>query len=363
MRYARQILLPELGEAGQARLGQARVLIVGAGGLGSPVALYLAAAGVGRLGLVDFDAVDESNLQRQVIYGTTDVGRPKLAAAAARLRDLNPDVALDRHEEPFSASNARALVSAYDVVVDGTDNFPTRYLVNDACVMAGTPNVFGSVFRFEGQASVFAMTGGPCYRCLHPEPPPDGLIPSCADAGVLGVLPGVIGLIQATEAIKIVTGMGELLVGRVLLYDALRLKFREIALRRDPDCPVCGDRPTIRELVAYDRTCDPAPSETDMTAAELHAWRATRRPHVLVDVREPAEHLAGVIEGAVLIPLGQLMPRAQELPKDRPVVVYCQSGGRSARAVAALRAQGFDAHNLAGGIVGWRAHESPHVSR
>ena len=362
-RYDRQILLPELGEAGQARLAAARVLIVGAGGLGSPVALYLAAAGVGRLGLVDFDAVDETNLQRQVIYGTSDVGRPKLTAAAARLGDLNPEVELDLHEQPFGASNARALVSAYDVVVDGTDNFPARYLVNDACVMEGTPNVFGSVFRFEGQASVFAMPGGPCYRCLHPEPPPPGLIPSCAEAGVLGVLPGVIGTIQATEAIKIVTGMGELLVGRLLLYDALRLRFREIALARDPDCPVCGDRPAIRQLVEYDRACEPAFEEIDMTAAELHQWRATNHPHVLVDVREPAEHAAGAIDGAVLIPLRQLMARAEQLPKDRPVVVYCQSGGRSARAVAALRSQGFDAHNLVGGLIAWRAHGSPHVSR
>jgi len=360
-RYARQTILPELGVAGQERLAAGSVLIVGAGGLGSPVALYLAAAGVGRLGLVDFDLVDETNLQRQVIYGTPDVGRPKLAAAAARLRALNPEVTLDLHEEPFSAANARALVTSCDVVVDGTDNFPTRYLVNDACVLADTPNVYGSVFRFEGQASVFATRGGPCYRCLHPEPPPLGLIPSCAEAGVLGVLPGLIGMIQATEAIKLLTGIGEALVGRLLLYDALRLKFREIALARDPDCPVCGDRPVIRELVQYDRTCDPA--ETQMTAEELHQWRAAGRPHALVDVREPAEHAAGVIDGAVLIPLGQLMQRVGELPTDRPVVVYCQSGGRSARAVAALRNHGIDAHNLAGGILAWRAHGSPHVQR
>ena len=323
-RYERQVILPELGVAGQERLAAGRVLIVGAGGLGSPAALYLAAAGVGRIGLVDFDLVDETNLQRQVLYGTPDVGRPKLDVAAARLRSMNPDLVVDLHREAFGPANARALVTAYDVVVDGTDNFPTRYLVNDACVMSRTPNVYGSVFRFDGQASVFATANGPCYRCLHPEPPPLGLIPSCAEAGVLGVLPGVIGIIQATEAIKLITGIGEPLVGRLLLYDAARMTFREIGLPRDPACPVCGDRPVITELVAYDQVCEPAPAGKsqgrDMTASELRDWQVTGRAHLLVDVREPREHAAGAIEGAVLIPLGQLGARVGELPADRPIV-------------------------------------------
>ena len=364
-RYERQIILPELGIAGQARLAAGRVLIVGAGGLGSPAALYLAAAGVGGIGLVDFDVVDETNLQRQVLYGTPDVGRPKLEVAAARLRSMNPDLVVDLHNEAFGPANARALVTGYDVVIDGTDNFPTRYLVNDVCVMTRTPNVYGSVFRFDGQASVFAMPNGPCYRCLHPEPPPAGLIPSCAEAGVLGVLPGVIGMIQATEAIKLMTGIGEPLVGRLLLYDAARMRFREIGLPRDPSCPVCGDRPIITELLAYDQVCEPAPagrlSERDMTASELRVWQTTGRAHVLVDVREPREHAAGSIGGDVLIPLGQLPDRAGELPTDRPIVVYCQSGGRSARAAALLRRLGREAHNLAGGYVAWRASEGQSV--
>jgi adenylyltransferase/sulfurtransferase len=360
-RYDRQVILPELGAAGQERLARGRVLIVGAGGLGSPAALYLAAAGVGRIGLVDFDLVDETNLQRQVLYGTSDVGRPKLEVAAARLRSMNPDLIVDLHPEAFGPANARSLVSACDVVIDGTDNFPTRYLVNDACVMTRTPNVYGSVFRFDGQASVFAMENGPCYRCLHPEPPPAGLIPSCAEAGVLGVLPGVIGMIQATEAIKLIAGIGEPLVGRLLLYDAARMRFREIGLPRDPACPVCGDHPVITELFAYDQVCEPATAtraiERDMTASELRAWKAAGHPHVLVDVREAREHAAGAIEGSLLIPLGQLASRAGGLPNDRPIVAYCQSGGRSARAVALLRDLGREAHNLTGGYVGWRASE------
>jgi adenylyltransferase/sulfurtransferase len=272
---------------------------------------------------------------------------------------MNEDLVVDLHPQAFGAANARTLVAAYDLVIDGTDNFPTRYLVNDACVMARVPNVYGSVFRFEGQASVFAMPDGPCYRCLHPEPPPAGLIPNCAEAGVLGVLPGVIGMIQATEAIKLLTGIGDPLAGRLLLYDAARMKFREIALPRDPACPVCGDRPVITELVAYDQVCEPATLANargrDMTASELKEWQAAGRPHVLVDVREPREHAAGAIEGAVLIPLGQLQARAGELPAGRPIVAYCQSGGRSARAVALLREMGLEAHNLAGGYLGWRA--------
>ena len=351
-RYARQTQLPELGVEGQARLGAARVLIVGAGGLGSPAALYLAAAGVGRIGLVDFDLVDETNLQRQVLYATSDVGHPKLdgrggatarAQPARRGRLLRPSTS--------TPTNARALVDAYDLVIDGTDNFPTRYLVNDACVMAGTPNVYGSISRFEGQASVFAAAGGPCYRCLHPEPPPAGLIPNCAEGGVLGVLPGIIGTLQATEAIKIITGIGEPLVGRLLLYDALKLRFREIALARDAACPVCGDAPTITELIEYDRVCEPVAS--DLSADELYEWRVAGRPHVLLDVREPWEHAIAYIDGAELVPVSRLQSRIMDLPIDKPIVIHCQTGGRSAKAVSMLRARGYDARNLAGGLKAW----------
>lgn len=359
LRYARQVLLPEFGTDGQRRLSEARVLLVGVGGLGSPAALYLAAAGVGTLGLVDYDDVDETNLHRQIIHGTADVGRAKLTSAADRLQAINPLVTLELHDMAFDASNARRLVEAYDIVIDGTDNFPTRYLVNDACVMTGTPNVYGSIFRFEGQASVFATAGGPCYRCLHPEPPPAGLIPNCAEAGVLGVLPGIIGTIQATEAVKLLTGIGEPLIGRLLLYDALRMKFRDITLSRDPECPVCGDAPTITTLVAYDQVCDvPSrkehPMKDEMTVDELHQWRESGHPHMLIDVREPFEHASANIEGALLIPMGEVMSQLEALPTDRPVVVQCQSGGRSARVTAALRAKGYDAVNLAGGIQAWK---------
>jgi molybdopterin/thiamine biosynthesis adenylyltransferase/rhodanese-related sulfurtransferase len=361
LRYSRHTLLPELGISGQERLKQGKVLIVGAGGLGSPAALYLAAAGVGTLGLVDFDAVDLTNLQRQVLYGTADVGRPKLEVAAERLRDTNPHTVVNLHHEALAAANARAIVRAYDIVLDGTDNFSARYLVNDACVLERRPNVFGSVFRFEGQAAVFSAADGPCYRCLHPEPPPAGLIPSCAEGGVLGVLPGIIGTIQATEAIKLITGVGEPLIGRIALYDALRMSFRTITLPRDPECPVCGDSPSIRELQEYDLTCEPADLQdqtdardpTEMTVEELHAWRTENRPHTLIDVREPSEHAASRIEGAILVPLRQLQAHVKQLPNDRPVVVHCQSGGRSAIAVAMLKVQGFDARNLSGGIRAW----------
>jgi sulfur-carrier protein adenylyltransferase/sulfurtransferase len=359
-RYSRHTLLPEFGEAGQARLKAGRVLIVGAGGLGSPAALYLAAAGVGTLGLVDFDEVDLTNLQRQVLYGTSDVGQSKLDVAAARLRDINPHVTIDLHRERFSASNARKLVAAYDVILDGTDNFSARYLVNDACVMGGRPNVYGSVFRFEGQAAVFATAGGPCYRCLHPDPPPDGLIPSCAEAGVLGVLPGVIGTIQATEAIKLLTGIGQPLIGKLLLYDALQTRFRQIALPKDPSCPVCGDTPTITTLTEYDVACVPGAAsarEEEMTVDELQKWRVAGKPHLLVDVREPSEHAASSIDGSTLIPLRQLQSHIKNLPKDRPIVVHCQSGGRSAIATAMLKVQGFDAHNLSGGIKAWNRRQ------
>jgi adenylyltransferase/sulfurtransferase len=355
-RYSRHTLLPEFGMEGQERLKAGRVLIVGAGGLGSPAALYLAAAGVGTIGLVDFDEVDVTNLQRQVLYGTSDVGRPKVDVAKAKLADLNPHITLTVHRERLSAANARDIISSYDVVIDGTDNFSTRYLVNDACVMVRRPNVYGSVFRFEGQAAVFATADGPCYRCLHPEPPPAGLIPNCAEAGVLGVLPGIIGTIQATEAIKLLTGIGEPLAGKLLLYDALRTRFRQITLPRDPACPVCGDTPTITALTDLDVTCAPGATdaeETEMTVDELRQWRDEKRPHLLIDVREPGEYAASRIEGAQLIPLRQLQSQLKNLPKDQPIVVHCHVGGRSAIAVAMMKVQGFDARNLSGGIKAW----------
>ena len=339
---------------GQQRLKTGRVLIVGAGGLGSPAALYLAAAGAGTMGLVDFDRVDETNLQRQILYSTPDVGRPKLDVAADRLRAINPDLELVLYDEPFGAENGLRLVEPFDVVVDGTDNFATRYLVNDACVLTGTPNVYGSVFRFEGQAAVFAAAGGPCYRCLHPEPPPPGLIANCAEAGVLGVLPGIVGTIQATEAIKLLTGIGEPLIGRLVLYDALRMRMREIALPRDPECPVCGDSPSIRELVAYDQECAVPPDQA-VTVDELHRWRSEGKPHLLIDVREPSEHAVNRIDGSILIPLRQLPGQLGSIPKGQPIVVHCKSGGRSAIAVAILKVAGYDARNLSGGIQAWES--------
>ena len=422
-RYHRHLTLPDFGGEAQQRLKAARVLVVGLGGLGSPVAIYLAAAGVGTIGLVDFDAVDETNLPRQVIHATPDIGASKLVSASAKIAALNPHLAVELHDEPFGVANARRLVEACDVVVDGTDNFPTRYLVNDACVMAGKPNVYGSVSQFDGQASVFSTPTGPCYRCLHPEPPPAGLIPSCAEGGVLGVLPGVIGLIQATEAIKLVTGIGEPLIGRLLLYDALKMRFREITLPRDPACPVCGTHPTIRELVAYDQACEgpgtggrqdeeaPAarassrgpqggsrvgvavaspralereraaalspersgwgpsavenvgPGEHEISVEQLRHWRSEGRAHTLVDVREPSEYAICHIEGSLFIPLGQLQSRLGILPVDRPIVVHCRSGRRSASATAMLRAKGYDAHNLVGGILAWAARIDPGLHR
>ena len=367
VRYSRHLTLPDIGLDGQRRLKAARVLCIGAGGLGSPAMMYLAAAGVGTIGLVDEDAVDLSNLQRQIIHGTSDVGRPKLASAADRLRDINPHVRLESHEVTFSAGNALELVTSYDVIVDGTDNFPTRYLVNDACVLAGRPNAYGSISRFEGQASVFAMPDGPCYRCLHPEPPPPGLIPSCAEGGVLGVLPGIIGTIQATEAVKLILGIGEPLVGRFLLYDALRMQFRVIRLPKDPDCPVCGSHPTILELRAYDDAsrCAPAQpqrtpmaasgaTEGDMTVAELKARIDRGDAPLIVDVREPAEFEICRIPGAVLIPLHQLPSRLTELDASKEIVLQCKVGGRSASATAFLRRAGFArARNLTGGILAW----------
>jgi adenylyltransferase/sulfurtransferase len=329
-----------------------RVLCVGAGGLGSPAALYLAAAGIGTLGLVDFDVVDESNLQRQIIHGTADVGRSKLASAKARIEAINPEVRVETFETRLSAENAKALIEPFDVILDGTDNFPARYLVNDACVLYGRPNAWGSIFRFEGQAAVFAAPGGPCYRCLHPEPPPDGLVPSCAEAGVLGVLPGVIGTIQATEAIKLILGAGEPLVGRLLIYDALKMRFRDLKLPKDPDCPVCGTRPTITTLREYAAYCAPAVEE--ITAAELKARIDAGTAPAILDVREPSEAAVERIEGSVLIPLGELPRRLAELDASREVVVHCRSGARSAQAVTLLREKGFGrAVSLSGGILSW----------
>jgi molybdopterin/thiamine biosynthesis adenylyltransferase/rhodanese-related sulfurtransferase len=367
VRYSRHLTLPDVGIEGQRRLKAARVLCIGAGGLGSPAMMYLAAAGVGTIGLVDEDAVDLTNLHRQIVHGTADLGRSKLASAADRLRDINPNVRIESHEVRFSAENALALVTAYDVIVDGTDNFPTRYLVNDACVLAGRPNAYGSISRFEGQASVFATPDGPCYRCLHPEPPPPGLIPSCAEGGVLGVLPGIIGTIQATEAVKLILGIGEPLVGRFLLYDALRMQFRVIKLPKAPDCPVCGSHPTIRELRAYDDASRCAPPGTrrtpmaqsgapadDMTVTELKARIDRGDAPLIVDVREPAEFDICRIPGAVLIPLNQLPSRLEELDPSKEIVLQCKVGGRSASAAAFLRRAGFArARNLTGGILAW----------
>jgi adenylyltransferase/sulfurtransferase len=372
-RYSRHLLLPEVGEAGQRRLKGARVLCVGVGGLGSPAALYLAAAGVGTLGLVDFDEVDLSNLQRQIVHGTPDVGRSKLDSARARLGALNPDVRVETFDARFSVENARALVEAFDVIVDGTDNFPARYLVNDACVLFRKPNVWGSIFRFEGQASVFAAPGGPCYRCLHPEPPPAGLIPSCGEAGVLGVLPGVIGAIQATEALKLILATGEPLIGRFLVYDALRLRFRELTLRRDPDCPICGAHPTITDLREAAGCCEKGGSPLfsqkkgttfEMTVRELKTRIDAGHAPAILDVREPAEAAICRIPGSRLIPLSELPRRLAELDPAADLVVHCKTGGRSAQAVAMLRREGFArASNLTGGILRWINEIDPSLPR
>jgi adenylyltransferase/sulfurtransferase len=372
-RYSRHLIMPEVGVEGQRKLKHAKVLCVGAGGLGSPASLYLAAAGVGTLGLVDFDAVDFSNLQRQVLYSTDDVGRPKLRAAADRLRGLNPNVRIVSHETALNSANAFDIFRDYDVIVDGADNFPTRYLVNDACVLLGKPNVYGSIFRFDGQVSIFATKGGPCYRCLYPEPPPPGLVPSCAEGGVLGVLPGVVGTIQATEAIKLILGVGETLVGRLLLFDALQMRFRTLKLQRDLSCPVCGDSPTVRQLIDYEQFCGITPAvkaadagrlpvELEITVTELKE-RLDRKDVYLLDVREPREFDINRIPGATLIPLGELIKRLDELPSgpgSPDIVVQCKSGVRSAKAVRLLKDRGFDrVQNLRGGILEWIARIDP----
>jgi adenylyltransferase/sulfurtransferase len=364
-RYSRHLLLPEVGEQGQRRLKAARVLCVGAGGLGSPAALYLAAAGVGTIGIVDFDAVDVSNLQRQIIHGTHDVGRSKIASARDRIEALNPEVHVETFAAHFSVANARTLVDAFDVIVDGTDNFPARYLVNDACVMYRKPNAWGSIFRFEGQASVFAAPGGPCYRCLHPEPPPAGLVPGCAEAGVLGVLPGVIGTIQATEALKLILGIGEPLVGRFLVYDALTMRFRDLKLPKDPDCPVCGVHPTITELRESGTVCEIGTGDSPVfSVRDLKARMDEGRALVILDVREPSEVAICRIPGSRLIPLGELPRRLDELDPAAEIVVYCKSGTRSARAVVLLREKGFSrATNLTGGILNWISEIDGSLSR
>jgi adenylyltransferase/sulfurtransferase len=368
-RYSRHLILPGVGVEGQQRLKGASILLVGAGGLGSPAALYLAAAGVGHLGIVDFDVVDESNLQRQVLHGTKDVGRPKLSSARDRIGDINPHVEVTTYEARLTAANALEILRDYDVVVDGTDNFATRYLTNDACVILGIPNVYGSIFRFEGQVSVFATSDGPCYRCLFREPPPPGLVPSCAEGGVLGVLPGTIGTLQATEALKLLLGIGEPLIGRLLLYDALAARFRTMNLRRDPQCPACGTR-EIRELIDYDAFCGVTHATEDLSVipeiapSELAARIARGDDFDLIDVREPHEWQIARIENARLVPLGSLPNELASLDPTREIVVHCKSGKRSAQALQQLRAAGFrQVWNLAGGIDRWAREVDPAVAR
>jgi adenylyltransferase/sulfurtransferase len=379
LRYSRHLILPEVGMEGQLKLKSAKVLMVGAGGLGAPLGLYLAASGVGRVGIVDFDVVDFSNLQRQVIHGTKDVGRKKLDSAADSMLDINPYMTVDKFDTAITSENALDIIKDYDMVVDGTDNFPTRYLINDACVLLKKPNVYGSIFRFEGQATIFAYPGGPCYRCLYPEPPPPGLVPSCAEGGVLGILPGTIGLIQATEAVKLILGVGESLVGRLLLYDALAMRFRELKLRRNTECPVCGDHPSIHELIDYHEFCGvPNPSEvapvadqqagfmsdTEIDAVALKARLDRGDKFQFIDVREPNEYQIASIPGAKLIPLGDLPKRVNELNPNVEVVAHCKMGGRSAKACDFLRQSGFkNVKNMLGGITAWSDKIDPSVPK
>ena len=370
LRYSRHLIMPEVGMDGQLKLKQARVLCIGTGGLGSPLALYLAAAGVGTLGIVDFDIVDMTNLQRQVIHGTGDVGRKKLDSAADRIASINPNVDVRKFETRLTSANALQLFRDFDIVVDGTDNFPTRYLVNDACVLTGKPNVYGSIFRFEGQASVFATQNGPCYRCLYPEPPPPGLVPSCAEGGVLGILPGLVGLIQATETIKLILGSGEPLIGRLLLVDALAMRFRELKLRKNPECPVCGENPTVKQLIDYEQFCGirgeerpAAANMQDMTPEELKQRLDAGDDLFVLDVREPHEFQICNL-GGHLIPLNDLPKRVSELDSSREIVVHCKMGGRSAKAVDFLRQSGFSkVHNLAGGINAWAERVDPKMPK
>ena len=370
-RYSRHLIMPEVALEGQKQLKAAKVLTVGTGGLGSPLALYLAAAGVGTIGIVDFDVVDESNLQRQIIHGTSDVGRPKVQSAYEKLKDINPNVEVRVHEEALTSENALQIFADYDVIVDGTDNFPTRYLVNDACVLLNKPNVYGSIFRFEGEASVFYAEEGPCYRCLYPEPPPPGLVPSCAEGGVLGILPGAIGTIQATETAKLILGIGEPLIGRLLLYDALGMSFREMKLRKDPNCPVCGENPTVTELIDYQEFCGipqaNAAEETnevpEITVGELKQKMDHGEEINVLDVREPHEYEVANL-GVRLIPLGELPQRLIELDQDEYFVVHCKTGGRSAKAVKLLQDAGFrNVYNVKGGITAWSEEIDPSVPK
>jgi adenylyltransferase/sulfurtransferase len=376
LRYSRHLIIPEVGMEGQQKLKAAKVLLVGAGGLGAPLGLYLAAAGVGRIGIVDFDVVDFTNLQRQVIHSTADVGRKKLDSAAEKMQGINPHLKIVKHETALSSENALDILKDYDLVVDGTDNFPTRYLVNDACVLLGKPNVYGSIFRFEGQATVFATEGGPCYRCLYPEPPPPGLVPSCAEGGVLGILPGTIGLIQATEAVKLILGIGEPLVGRLLLYDALGMRFRELKLRKNPECPVCGDHRTITKLIDYHQFCGmPQPgaaappqetkvNEGEIEVTEVKAMLDRGDNFVLIDVREPHEYKICNIPAAKLIPLGEVPQRLHELDKGADIVIHCKSGMRSAKACGILKQAGFQhVRNMKGGILAWSDRVDPSVPK
>jgi sulfur-carrier protein adenylyltransferase/sulfurtransferase len=371
-RYSRHLILPEVGMEGQQKLKAAKVLCVGTGGLGSPLAFYLAAAGVGTLGLVDFDVVDSSNLQRQIIHSTKDVGRPKLDSAEEKLKALNPHMTIVKYNTMLSSKNAMEIFKDFDIVADGTDNFPTRYLVNDACVLSGKPNVYGSIFRFEGQASIFATEEGPCYRCLYPEPPPPGLVPSCAEGGVLGILPGLVGVIQATEVIKLILGQGDPLIGRLLLVDSLGMRFRELKLRKNPDCPVCGTHPTVTGLIDYEQFCGIQPAaapdaklvngveQIDVTTFKQQ--RDAGKDYFLLDVREPHEYKIAQI-GGYLLPLGDLQKRVGELDKDREIVVQCKSGGRSQKAAEFLQQSGFKVKNLAGGILAWSDQIDPKVPK
>ncbi len=364
-RYHRHLIMPEVGMEGQKKLKNSSVLCVGAGGLGSPLALYLTAAGVGRLGIVDFDVVDHSNLQRQILHSTESVGKSKLVSAKERLNALNPNVEVIPHDVRLTSQNALALFKDYDVIADGTDNFPTRYLVNDACVLAGKPNAYGSIFRFEGQASVFSTQDGPCYRCLYPEPPPPGLVPSCAEGGVLGVLPGVIGTIQAIETIKLIAGIGKPLIGRLLLFDALAMEWRTLKIKKNPDCPVCGKNPTIKQLIDYEAFCGlkekPVSTIPEISVEDLKAKLDKKEKFVLLDVREPHEYEIAKIPGSKLIPLGELDKRFGELDKGQKLIVHCKMGGRSARACQFLASKGYDATNVTGGIHAWSERIDPSV--
>ncbi len=372
-RYARHLILPEVGTEGQQKLKAARVLCIGAGGLGSPLALYLAAAGIGTLGIVDFDVVDASNLQRQIIHTTNDIGRRKLDSAGEKLAALNPGVNVVKHETMLSSGNALEIIRDYDIVADGTDNFPTRYLVNDACVLLGKPNVYGSVFRFEGQASVFAAREGPCYRCVYPEPPPPGMAPSCAEGGVLGILPGLVGVIQATEVIKLILGKGEPLIGRLLLVDALAMRFRELKLRKNPECPVCGQNPTVTRLIDYQQFCGLAPESSQensmkngipqMSVQELKQRLDAGEDLMILDVREPYEYRIANI-GGTLIPQSEVPQRLAEIDRNREIVVQCKMGGRSQRIAEFLAGQGYpNVKNLAGGILAWAGQIDPKVPK